>query len=38
MVKFLLLCVAWMALSGKKKGDAAKYNVAEEIMNGKRRR
>ena len=38
MVKFILLCAAWMALSGKNRDDKAKYNIAEEIMNRKRRR
>lgn len=38
MIKFLLMAAAWMAISGKMRGDKVKTSIAEEIMNRKRRR
>lgn len=38
MIKLMLACLAWMTISGKMRGDKSKQNIADEIMNRKRKR
>lgn len=37
MVKLILFCVAWMAVSGKMRSDKKKSDIADEIFNRKGR-